>query len=98
MVASLARQRGLPVIVACESYKFCEKVQLDAIVFNELGSAQELAGSATGYLGAEDKDAAGESLSYHVINVRYDLTPLGNISAIATETGEDYYGSVFMLT
>ena len=27
----------------CESYKFSEKVQLDSIVYNELGSAKEIA-------------------------------------------------------
>lgn len=30
------------MLVLAESYKFSEKVQLDAIVFNELGSAAEL--------------------------------------------------------
>ena len=34
MVAALAKLHRIPVIVAAESYKFCEKVQLDAIVYN----------------------------------------------------------------
>ncbi|RYG67196.1 hypothetical protein EON64_08000, partial [archaeon] len=42
MVASLAKARQIPVIVACESYKFVDKVQLDAIVFNELGHPGEV--------------------------------------------------------
>ena len=34
--------KRIPVIVAAETYKFCEKVQLDSIVYNELGSQMEL--------------------------------------------------------
>ena len=30
------------MIVASEAYKFCEKVQLDSVVYNELGSAFEI--------------------------------------------------------
>ena len=42
MVASLAKFFNVPVIIAAESYKFCEKVQLDSIVFNEMGTCSEL--------------------------------------------------------
>ncbi|CAM9219686.1 unnamed protein product, partial [Ectocarpus fasciculatus] len=42
MVASLAKFYNVPVIIAAESYKFCEKVQLDSIVFNEMGTCSEL--------------------------------------------------------
>ena len=50
----------VPVIVASEAYKFCEKVQLDSVVYNELGSASEIVSLRT--------PAAGESGSggYHV--------------------------------
>ncbi|KAJ2472834.1 hypothetical protein GGI02_001314 [Coemansia sp. RSA 2322] len=37
MVALSARTFHVPVIVACETYKFSEKIQLDAVVSNELG-------------------------------------------------------------
>ena len=37
MIASLAKDNSIPVIILAESFKFCEKVQLDAIVSNELG-------------------------------------------------------------
>lgn len=43
MVAALAKARQIPVIVAAESYKCSEKVQLDSIVFNELGHPAEIA-------------------------------------------------------
>lgn len=42
MIACLAKNRRVPVIFAAESYKFCEKVQLDSIVYNELGDYREL--------------------------------------------------------
>ncbi len=183
MVAALAHSKQIPVVVACESYKFSEKVQLDSIVFNELGSASEIAvmtldssgaqvpvpqlqpgfrgmcteivggggaggtGSGATYLsqdggfgnasssssggpassmagsgggpggGGNNKDSAasssshvedpssyiaipsrpndygsaaaavGAKLPYEVVNLRYDLTPINNISVVATESG-----------
>lgn len=128
MVASLAKARQIPVIVASESYKFSDKVQLDSIVFNELGHSSEIIAMRTedqqengvfgpqlepGYRGSADKmvasDVRGETIidtsdmiaiptqrttikantkvPFDVVNLRYDLTPLANISAIATETG-----------
>ncbi|KAJ2659129.1 hypothetical protein IWW48_003661 [Coemansia sp. RSA 1200] len=37
MVALAARSYHIPVIVSCETYKFTERIQLDAVVNNELG-------------------------------------------------------------
>ena len=37
-VAMMAHSRNLPVMVCCETYKFCDRAQLDSIVFNELGA------------------------------------------------------------
>lgn len=141
MVAALAKARQIPVIVAAESYKFSEKVQLDSIVFNELGHPSEIVGpsvtdndgaasptvgSYAGYRGSADKlshhsssstpiayaassstdlaidgaadhahvtipthwhPAAAGKMPFEVVNLRYDLTPLCNISVVATETG-----------
>lgn len=38
-VAACARDMGVPVVVACESVKFSDKINLDGIVFNELGKS-----------------------------------------------------------
>lgn len=46
----------VPVIVASEAYKFCEKVQLDSVVYNELGSASEIVSARNSSGG----DAPGE--------------------------------------
>lgn len=164
VIAALAKSRHIPVIVAAESYKFSDAVQLDSIVFNELGSSSEIAvgevvsknveSSATaagkqktansqtvlnmvpqqfnGYRGTADrtnriststestdkptdstvikiplampcsscnqdfttvsvvnqvKQHTVGSLPYEVVNLRYDLTPIHNISVVATESG-----------
>lgn len=42
LVAMVASERHIPVIVACETYKFSDRVQLDSFVTNELGSTSEL--------------------------------------------------------
>ena len=118
MIASLAKAQAVPVIAVCESYKFAERVQLDSIVSNELGSTREVccpvpaqareayieangnninntAGSVNvpqtapqlncEYLGGAQK--SDPSLPFQVLNPRYDLTPIENISAVLTETG-----------
>jgi translation initiation factor 2B subunit (eIF-2B alpha/beta/delta family) len=38
LVAMLASQHSIPVIVCCETYKFAEGVQLDSFTKNELGA------------------------------------------------------------
>ncbi|NWI17236.1 EI2BD factor, partial [Crypturellus soui] len=38
-IALLSRAYNVPVLVCCETYKFCERVQTDSFVSNELGTA-----------------------------------------------------------
>lgn len=52
MVALAAHSFHVPVIVACETYKFSENIQLDAVVNNELGVPDALM-YKTGVPGAE---------------------------------------------
>jgi translation initiation factor eIF-2B subunit delta len=37
VVALMAHEQRIPVIVCCESYKFSDRVQLDSFVWNEIG-------------------------------------------------------------
>lgn len=37
-VALIAQAFNKPVLVCCETYKFCERVQTDSIVHNEIGT------------------------------------------------------------
>ena len=89
------------MIVAAESFKFSERIQLDAIVHNELGSIEELIevpNSSSedsvqartrdvGYKGVESSGSTKKDNPFDVINLRYDLTPARLLSMIATETG-----------
>jgi translation initiation factor eIF-2B subunit delta len=47
MVAMMAKDAGIPVIVLCESVKFTGKVALDSVVMNEIGDADSLVGIET---------------------------------------------------
>mmetsp|Transcript_38885 Transcript_38885/g.68351 ORF Transcript_38885/g.68351 Transcript_38885/m.68351 type:complete len:506 (+) Transcript_38885:95-1612(+) len=42
-VALLANSNHIPVLVGCETYKICNRVQLESITGNELGDAEEVA-------------------------------------------------------
>ncbi|CAN0553643.1 unnamed protein product, partial [Ectocarpus sp. 8 AP-2014] len=44
----MARSHNLPIMFCCETYKFCERVQLDSIVYNELGQPDDLISDASG--------------------------------------------------
>lgn len=37
LIALVAKSYNVPVLVCCETYKFCDKVQTDSFVTNELG-------------------------------------------------------------
>lgn len=37
VVAMIASNYNVPVLICCQSFKFSERVQLDSICFNELG-------------------------------------------------------------
>lgn len=42
----------------------------------------------SGYRGALESNASGKHAApYQILNMRYDCTPIGNISVVATETG-----------
>ena len=42
LIALVAKSYNVPVLVCCETYKFCDKVQTDAFVNNELGKSWPL--------------------------------------------------------
>lgn len=98
--AMMAKEKGIPVIVCCETYKFSERVQLDSFVQNEAGNPRDLLlPTSEQALDAEDEEAethkkglidAAEwqaSPNLVVINLLYDVTPPRFISAVASEVG-----------
>ena len=63
VVAMLAHERDIPVIVCCESVKFTERVALDSIVGNEVAPAEELLSEAErgALVGLKGKSADSEN-------------------------------------
>ncbi|XP_014286110.1 translation initiation factor eIF2B subunit delta [Halyomorpha halys] len=79
LVALAAHAYSVPVLVCCETYKFCERVQTDAFVYNELGSPDDLA--------KEDMRLSDwNSLTFLTpLSIVYDITPPDLVTAVVTE-------------
>jgi len=96
VVAMLAHERDLPVIVCCESVKFTERVALDANG-NEVAPSEELLSEEFDGLGMNDKDAAKRRLetvnawrdapNLYQVNPMFDLTDRSYIKMVVTEYG-----------
>ncbi|XP_046383464.1 uncharacterized protein LOC124154026 [Ischnura elegans] len=82
-VALLASAHNVPVLVACETHKFCERVQSDSFVYNEMGEPDGLAQ----LLGGEDGPLTDWRTipSLSLLNLSYDVTPPELVTAVATE-------------
>ncbi|XP_054716243.1 translation initiation factor eIF-2B subunit delta-like [Uloborus diversus] len=84
-VALVASSYSVPVLVCCETYKFCERVLTDSFVHNELGEPEELVNS---HLVPNNNLLNWKDLpSLQVLNLRYDVTPPDLISMVITEKG-----------
>ncbi|XP_072946946.1 uncharacterized protein [Epargyreus clarus] len=83
-VALVARARNVPVLVACETHKFSERVQTDAFVYNEIGDPDDL-------IDKSDENSPLKDWRSHpnlsLLNLTYDLTPPSLITAVVTEHG-----------
>ena len=84
IVAMMAKEADVPVIVCCESVKFTDKVALDSIVTNEVAPPDELtiAGDNTTSL-SKWRDTPNLQL----LNLMYDVTPPDYINMVVTEYG-----------
>ncbi|CAH1406272.1 unnamed protein product [Nezara viridula] len=79
LVALAAHAYSVPVLVCCETYKFCERVQTDAFVYNELGSPDDLAKEDT-------RLSDWNSLTFLTpLSIVYDITPPDLVTAVVTE-------------
>ena len=85
VVAMLAHDRDIPVIVCCESVKFTDRVALDSIVSNEVAPAEELL--ARGEEGEGQVKRWKETPNLQLLNVMYDVTPAEYIKMVVTEYG-----------
>ncbi|KAL8770517.1 MAG: hypothetical protein Q9209_003773 [Squamulea sp. 1 TL-2023] len=87
LVAMMAKDLGIPVIVLCESIKFTDKVALDSIATNEIAPSHEL-GYHRKTLGKDDEEGDWRSATNLVgLNLMYDLTPPEYIEMVITEYG-----------
>ncbi|MCJ1474791.1 hypothetical protein MMC13_003451 [Lambiella insularis] len=84
IVAMMAKESDVPVIVCCESIKFTDKVALDSIVTNEVAPPDEL------IIQGEPSTALKswrESPNLQLLNLMYDVTPADYINMVVTEYG-----------
>ncbi|XP_011196378.1 translation initiation factor eIF-2B subunit delta [Zeugodacus cucurbitae] len=79
-VALVAHSFNVPVLVCCETHKFSERSQTDAIVYNELGNPDDLIRSAQCSLANWQTKGKMSPL-----NLMYDITPPELVTAVVTE-------------
>lgn len=83
-ISLVAHAYNVPVLVCCETYKFCERVHTDSFVHNELGDPNDLikilASKNQEYLN-DWKDIP----SLHLLNILYDVTPPDLVDMVITE-------------
>ncbi|KAH9999370.1 hypothetical protein BJV77DRAFT_939808, partial [Russula vinacea] len=86
LVAMMAKQHSVPVVVCCETYKFSEGVRLDSFTKNELAPPGDPFSSFP-------RNRSPNSLviqnqpNLEILNPLYDLTPPSSITAVVTEAG-----------
>ena len=84
LVAMMAKEANIPVIVCCESVKFADRSDLDSFVHNEIAPPEELI--------VQDETSSPlskwkEIPNLQMLNLMYDLTPAEFISIVITEYG-----------
>ena len=84
IVAMMAKEADIPVIVCCESVKFTDRVALDSIVMNEIAPPEELIIQGSG---ATQLWKWQETPNLQLLNLMYDLTPAEYINMVITEYG-----------
>ncbi len=83
LVAGLAYQAHKPVLAICETFKFCDAVQIDAVTNNELGAHQDMLREDSPLNGMPHKIAQ----NVRMLNLAYDITPIKHVSVMVTELG-----------
>lgn len=94
-IALIAKAFNVPVVTCCETYKFCDKVQTDVFVNNELGNPDELKrdkfNNILSYLNNEENtnnsSSSNDNKNINIINLTYDVTPPDLISCVVTDMG-----------
>lgn len=93
LVAMLAKEHSVPVLVLSETYKYSNNIQLDSFTKNELAPIPDPRTSSRRIttrdrLGNEtDVDDETRNPNLQSINPLYDLTPHTHITVLVTEVG-----------
>uniref|UniRef100_G1TYD9 Translation initiation factor eIF2B subunit delta n=1 Tax=Oryctolagus cuniculus TaxID=9986 RepID=G1TYD9_RABIT len=83
-LALVARAHNVPVLVCCETYKFCERVQTDAFVSNELDDPDDLQCERGDHVALANWQSHP---SLRLLNLVYDVTPPELVDLVITELG-----------
>nr|XP_020472982.1 translation initiation factor eIF-2B subunit delta isoform X2 [Monopterus albus] len=83
-IALVARAFNVPVLVCCETYKFCERVQTDSFVSNELDDPDDLIVTRKGKTELENWQ---QVQSLGLLNLVYDVTPPDFVDLVITDLG-----------
>ncbi|XP_008288555.1 translation initiation factor eIF2B subunit delta isoform X2 [Stegastes partitus] len=83
-IALVAKAFNVPVLVCCETYKFCERVQTDSFVSNELDDPDDLIVTRKGKTQLKDWQ---EVPSLGLLNLVYDVTPPDFVDLVITDLG-----------
>ncbi|KAJ3144686.1 Eukaryotic translation initiation factor 2B, subunit 4 delta, 67kDa [Geranomyces variabilis] len=102
VVCNAAKERQVPVIVVCESYKFLDETRLDSFTWNEIGNPDDLVdisnrGPSEYTLHTStappQNQSAGRLAPWRnldklkLLNLHYDVTPAHFITALICEHG-----------
>ncbi|KAJ8275316.1 hypothetical protein COCON_G00099410 [Conger conger] len=83
-IALVAKAYNVPVLVCCETYKFCERVQTDSFVSNELDDPDDLIVTRKGKTQLEHWQKVR---SLGLLNLVYDVTPPDFVDLVITDLG-----------
>ncbi|XP_078068726.1 translation initiation factor eIF2B subunit delta isoform X1 [Mustelus asterias] len=83
-IALVAKAYNVPVLVCCETYKFCERVQTDSFVSNELDDPDDLLVTRNGSTQLKNWHSNSK---LHLLNLVYDVTPPDFVDLVITDLG-----------
>ncbi|XP_033861337.3 translation initiation factor eIF-2B subunit delta isoform X1 [Acipenser ruthenus] len=83
-IALVAKAYNVPVLVCCETYKFCERVQTDSFVSNELDDPDDLIVTRKGKTELQNWQ---DIPSLRLLNLVYDVTPPDFVDLVITDLG-----------
>ncbi len=89
-IALVAKSFNVPVVVCCETYKFCDKVQTDALINNELDDSLKMlyftnSKQLTPLIEYMNENKSCENIN--LLNLTYDITSPSFISCVITDMG-----------